>query len=50
MGKVCKKFSETSKPIQSKCCIDRPLVNFYKSYEFLGGNRMFKMAASSGHS
>ena len=50
MGKCVKIFSsETSKPIESKHCMDGPWINLYKNYVF-GADRKFKMAAISKHS
>ena len=50
MGKCFKNFfSETSKPFQSKHCVDGHGMDLYKSYVFCA-DRKFKMAAISGHS
>ena len=50
MGKCLKIFSsETSKPIESKHCMDGPSIVLYKIYVF-GVNRKFKMAAISRRS
>ena len=50
MGKCLKKFfSETSKPVQSKHCVDGQWMDLYKSYVFCA-DRKFKMAAVSRHS
>ena len=48
MGKCLKNFSsETSKPVQSKHCMNVHWMDLYKSYVFFW---KFKMAAISGHS
>ena len=50
MGKCLKNFSsETSKPVQSKHCMNVHWMNLYKSYVFCP-HRKFKMAAISIHS
>ena len=50
MGKCFKIFfSETSKPVQSKHCVDGHRMDLYKSYVFCA-DRKFKMADISGHS
>ena len=50
MDKCLKNFSsETSKPIQSKHCMNVHWMDLYKSYVFCA-DRKFKMAAISGHS
>ena len=43
MGKCNNFFSETSKPIQSKHCLNDHWMDFYKSYVFCA-DRKFKMA------